>query len=91
MRNYRLVLILKSDIKKEAKEKLLADVKLWGGKIDKEKVTEMGEKKFAYPISKQLKGDYILMEFESEAVPSELENKMRIQNDILRHLLVRMN
>lgn len=88
-RNYRLVLILKSDLKKEAKEKLLSDVKAWGGKLSKDKVTDLGEKKFAYPVRGNLKGDYVLMEFESDAVSSELEDKVRINGDVLRHLLVR--
>lgn len=90
MRNYKLVLILKSELKKEAKEKLLKEVAGWGGKIEKEKVTELGEKKFAYPIKKSLKGDYVLMEFEAEKVSEELENRARIQDSILRHLLVRV-
>lgn len=91
MRNYKLVLILKSELKKEAKEKILADVKSWGGKIGKDKITELGEKKFAYPIKGNLKGDYVLMEFEGERVSDELESKARIQDNILRHLLVRVN
>lgn len=91
MRKYKLVLIFKSDIKKEEKEKMLTDIKKWGGKMEKEKVTELGEKKFAYPIKKQLKGDYVLLEFESDRVEAELENKVRIHNDILRHLLVRID
>ncbi len=88
-RKYRLVLVLKSDLKKEAKDKLLANVKSWGGKISGDKITELGEKKFAYPIKGSQKGDYVLMEFESDSVSSELENKVRINDDVLRHLLVR--
>lgn len=88
-RNYRLVLVLKSELKKDAKDKLLADVKSWGGKIAKDKVTDLGEKKFAYSIKGNLKGDYVLMEFESDAVSADLENKVRINDDVLRHLLVR--
>ncbi len=91
MRDYKLVLILKSDLKKEAKEKLLKDVVSWGGKLDKEKIVELGEKKFAYPIKGNLKGDYVLVEFGSERISDELENKSRIQDGILRHLLVRVN
>jgi len=90
MRKYKLVLVLKSDIKKESKAKLLKDVLSWGGKIDKENVKELGEKKFAYPISGNKKGDYVVMDFESEAVSNELDSKVRINDDILRHLLVRV-
>jgi ribosomal protein S6 len=88
-RKYRLVLVLKSELKKEAKDKLLTNVKSWGGKISNDKITDLGEKKFAYPIKSAQKGDYVLMEFESESVSPELENKVRINDDILRHLLVR--
>lgn len=89
-RKYRLVLILKSELKKEAKEKLLASIKSWSGKITNDKIVELGEKKFAYPIKGEKKGDYALFEFESESVSVELENKARINDDILRHLLVRV-
>lgn len=88
-RKYRLVLIFKSDLKKDAKDKLIGQVKTWGGKITNDKVTELGEKKFAYPIKGNQKGDYVLLQFESEAVSRELEDKVRINDDILRHLLVR--
>ncbi len=88
-RKYRLVLIFKSEIKKEAKDKLITQIKGWGGKIASDKVTELGEKKFAYPIKGAQKGDYVLVEFESDAVSKELESKVRIHEDILRHLLVR--
>lgn len=90
LRKYRLVLILKSDLKKEAKDKLLSQVKSWGGKLSDEKVTELGEKKFSYPIKGAQKGDYVLIEFGSESVSAELENKVRIHDDVLRHLLVRV-
>jgi len=89
MRKYKLVVVFKSDIKKEAKEKLLKDIKVWGGKITNDKVTELGEKKFAYPIRGNQKGDYVLVEFESESVSKELDAKIRINDEILRHLLVR--
>lgn len=89
-RKYKLVLILKSELKKEAKDKLITQIKSWGGKIGQEKVTDMGEKKFTYPIKGVQKGDYVLVEFESDSVSPELENKTRIHQDVLRHLLVRV-
>lgn len=88
-RKYQLVLILKSELKKEAKDKLLTQIKSWGGKIANDKITDLGEKKFAYPIKGNLKGDYVLVEFESDSVSGELEAKTRIHDDVLRHLLIR--
>lgn len=89
VRKYRLVLIFKSDLKKDAKEKLVGQIKTWSGKISNDKITELGEKKFAYPVRGNQKGDYVLFSFESPAVSTELEEKVRIHDDILRHLLVR--
>ena len=88
-RKYRLVLALKSELKKEEKEALLKSISGWAGKITKDKMTDLGEKKFAYPIKGAQKGDYVLFEFESDSVSPEMESKVRIHNDILRHLLVR--
>ncbi len=89
MRSYNLVLLLKSDIKKEQKEKLLDDIKKWAGKIEKETVSLIGEKKLAYPIKKERKGDYVSIVFEAEKVDDELEKKLRINDSVLRHLLIR--
>ena len=89
MRSYNLVLLLKSDIKKEQKEKLLESVLKWAGKIDKEKVNPIGEKKLAYPIKREKKGDYVAISFEAERVDDELEKKLKVNDSILRHLLIR--
>ncbi|RJQ24841.1 30S ribosomal protein S6 [Candidatus Parcubacteria bacterium] len=89
MRKYRLILVLKSDIKKEEKQKLLDDVKKWAGKISEEKVEEIGEKKFAYTIKHEKKGDYVMIRFSSERVEGDLEKRILMQNSVLRHLLIR--
>lgn len=89
MKKYRLTLILKSSLKKEEKEKLLKQVQTWGGKMDEAKIKELGEKKFAYNIRSEQKGDYVLMEFSNEALTPELEGKIRLNENVLRHLLVR--
>lgn len=89
-RKYKLVLILKSELKKEAKDKLLSQIMGWAGKITNDKITDLGERKFAYPIRGAQKGDYVMAEFESIAVAKEMEDKVRINGDILRHLLVRV-
>lgn len=90
LRKYKLVLILKSELKKEAKDKLLIQIKSWGGKMSNDKITDLGEKKFAYPIKGNQKGDYVLVEFESDTISKEMEEKTRIHEDVLRHLLIRV-
>lgn len=89
LRKYRLILILKSELKKEDKDAFIKTAMGWAGKTDKQKITDLGEKKFAYSIKGAQKGDYVLVEFESDSVSAELESKVRIHDNVLRHLLVR--
>lgn len=90
MRIYRLVILLKSDLKKEAKDKLLAEVKSWLGKLTSDEIESIGEKKLAYPIKKNQKGEYLLINFESDKIDDDFNKKMEINEGILRHLLVRV-
>lgn len=89
MRAYKLVLLLKSDIKKEQKEKFFDDVKKWVGKAEKEKVESLGEKRLAYPIKHERKGEYVLVSFEADRVDEDFDKKLRINEYVIRHLLVR--
>ena len=91
MRNYRLVLILKRNLQKNEVEKTLADVKKWAGEVKNDTLKELGERKFAYKIGNEQSGNYLIWEFEAEKVVSDFENKIKLQDDILRHLLVRMD
>lgn len=91
MRKYRLVLILKRALDKKAADKIVADIKKLAGEVKNDKLTELGEKKFAYKIKKEQSGNYIVWEFEAEKVPLELEAKLRLNDDVLRHLLVRLD
>ena len=87
MRMYRMVLMLRSGLKKEGKEKLLDSVKKWTGAEDL-KVTQIGEKKLTYPIKKERLADYVLCEFSADKV-GDVDKRLLMQEDILRHLLVR--
>lgn len=89
MKNYKLVLVLKSDIKKDQKDKLFGDVKKWVGEVKNDKVDSMGEKKFAYPIKHEKKGEYVVFSFDAEGIDGELNKRLLIRDEILRHLLVR--
>ena len=91
MRKYRLVLLLKRDLKKDERTKLLDTVKLWMGKISNDSLTEIGERKLAYTIKHEKSGDYVILDFESEKVAEGAEKRIEIQENVLRHLLVRMD
>lgn len=89
MKKYQLVLLLKSDLSKTAKDKVLTEAKKTLGKISKEKVESLGEKKLAYVIKGNQKGEYVLLNFESELIPKEFEKAINIVENILRYLLIR--
>ncbi len=91
MRKYRLVLIIKRAIDKKGIEKILEDIKKLSGEVKNDKITEMGEKKFAYRINNEQSGNYVVWEFETEKVSSDLETKLRLNDGVLRHLLVRLD
>lgn len=89
MRTYKLVLLLKSDLGKDKKKKLLDQIETWAG-AKETKVDELGEKKLAYTIKHERKGDYVSMSFGSEKVSTDFEKRLVIQEDILRHLMLRV-
>ncbi len=89
MKSYKLVLLLKSDLKKEAKDKLYADIKTWLGDVENEKAESLGEKKLAYPVKRAKAGEYVLFNFESDKVSTDLNNRLVIRDEVLRHLLIR--
>ena len=89
MRNYKLVVVFKSDLKKESKDKLVTDIQSWIGEVKNAKVDTLGDKKLAYPIKKNRTGDYVVVNFEANTIPTDVDNKIRMQEDVLRYLLVR--
>lgn len=89
MRDYKLVVILKSDLKKERKDKLLSDMQSWIGEVKSQKTDSLGDKKLAYPIKKERTGEYLVMDFEANTIPTDFDDKIRMQEEVLRYLLVR--
>lgn len=91
MRKYRLVLILKRGLDKKVVDQVLSDVKKNAGDVKNDKVTDMGERKFAYKIKKEQSGNYLVWEFDADKVSLDLEAKLRLNEQVLRHLLVRVD
>ncbi len=63
----------------------------------KAKVTKepyfIGRRKLTYPINKQKHGFYVFLEFASEENPDlkSLDNKLRLNSKLLRHLIVKLD
>ncbi len=92
MNKYEIMFIVRADIDEKtgkdtvaAFEKVLTDMK---AKIINTK--DMGQKKLAYPINKQLRGNYYVLNVEaSAAAVKEFDRKAKIDENILRHIVIR--
>ena len=92
MNKYAIMFIVKSENDEKtikdtvsAFEKVLTDMK---AKIVNKK--DMGQKKLAYPIKKQVRGNYYLFNVEaSVAAINEFDRKAKIDENILRHIVIR--
>lgn len=89
MTSYSLVLLLKRDLKKDAKDKLFVDIRKLFGEAKNEKTESLGEKKLTFPIKKELSAEYVVFNFETEKLDAELNKRILLRDEILRHLLVK--
>jgi len=90
MRAYELVLVLKTSLTETNRNKLLETIKalLKDAKIVKE--DSLGQKPLSYSIKKEVAGYYIDISFElKEDLPKDFEKKLSVNENILRHLLLR--
>ncbi|MBI2026156.1 MAG: 30S ribosomal protein S6 [Candidatus Levybacteria bacterium] len=89
MRNYQLVLVLKSSLSDANRKKTVEEVKdfLSQGKVSKSE--DLGEKNLAYPISRETKGFYYNFLFEVDDITG-IDKRILGNEDILRHLLIRV-
>lgn len=93
MTKYEIMFIVKAtleedQIKKESEEAQ----KLINKKPSKViEFKEMGRKKLAYPIKKEVSGYYFVMTVEADhETISEFDRKISINENILRHLVIRV-
>jgi len=89
MNDYILTLILKPDLEEKVRKELLDSVTKKFGELKKEEL--WGARDLAYPIKHNSKGYYIHYNFSSEpsTIPS-LDKTLKMEEDIIRHLLVRV-
>ncbi len=90
MRNYQLVLVLKTSLKEADRKKVLTEVKdfLKGSKFTKEE--DWGEKPLSYMIKRETSGFFVNYVFElKEAMEKDFEKRLVNNENILRHLLLK--
>ena len=92
MNKYELAVVVSAKIEDDERaqviEKVKALVERFGGKISD--VDESGKKRLAYEIQHMKEGYYYFIQFDAEAnVPGELEQVVRIMDNVLRFLCIR--
>ncbi|MBI2031853.1 MAG: 30S ribosomal protein S6 [Candidatus Levybacteria bacterium] len=89
MRAYELILVLKTSLSEPNRKKVIEAIKaLLDAKIIKEQ--NWGQKPLSYSIKKEVAGFYVDITFELKSeMPKDFEKKLTLNENILRHLLLR--
>ena len=92
MSNYEIAVVVNAKIEDEERTAVIERVKgliaRFGGEVTH--VDDWGRRKLAYEIQKMSEAYYYFIDFESENTdcPNELEQQMRIMDNVLRYLIV---
>lgn len=93
MTKYEIMFIVKATMEEDQIKKVAEDLqKLINNKPSKViEFKEMGRKKLAYPIKKEISGYYYVMTVEADhETISEFDRKVLINENILRHLIIKV-
>ena len=93
MYEYETVVILHPDLGEAGTKELVQRIRatLEGGKAEIGNVDEWGLRELAYPIAKQRRGFYVVLEYKAEpAAVTEVERQLRLNDQVLRFLSVRV-
>ena len=93
MRRYELMLVLRPDVADDKSQAVIdrstRQIAAGGGQIVK--VAPWGRRRLAYPIDRHREGSYHIVVFEAPAeLVAELERGLLITEELLRHLITRV-
>ena len=94
LHDYELVLVISPDAAEEEFEATIDNISRFitgkGGVISD--IDRWGKRRLAYPIRSFVEGSYVLSRFKLKPVfGKELEANLRISEEVLRHLLIRLD
>ncbi|MBR5408128.1 MAG: 30S ribosomal protein S6 [Lachnospiraceae bacterium] len=92
MNKYELCVVLSAKIEDDERAAVLEKVQKYitrfGGTVTG--IEEWGKKKLAYEIQKMKEAYYYFVQFDADATaPIEIENRVRIMENVIRYLCVR--
>jgi len=93
LRNYELMLIISPEVADEVLDTTIDNISHFitekGGEISS--VERWGKRRLAYAIGHFMEGNYVLTQFKLKpALSKELEANLQISEEVLRHLLIRI-
>lgn len=94
MNKYELAVVLSAKLEDEERaaaiEKVQGYITRFGGTVTN--VDEWGKKRLAYEIQKMKEAFYYFIQFDAESTaPIEIENRVRIMDNVIRFLCVRQD
>ncbi|MHB9034653.1 MAG: 30S ribosomal protein S6 [Anaerolineae bacterium] len=94
MSNFELIYILQPDLDETAlasiNERIQQVINSSGGQVASSEL--MGRRTLAYPIKRRREGYYMLVKAAlTQAAITELDRTLRLSEDVLRHMLVRLD
>ena len=94
MNKYEMMFIVKTTVEEteavKVAEELKSIITSMKGEVTDSK--DLGNKKLAYPINKEVTGFYFVVDFTANnEIVSELDRKARINENVLRHLIIRLD
>ena len=94
LHDYELVLVISPEVMDDKLEATLSNfsrlVISLGGAVSE--VTRWGKRKLAYPVKHFSEGNYFLVHFKLKSTLSrELEAKLHISEEVIRHLLTKLS
>ena len=92
MNKYELAVVVNAKIEDEERAQVIEKVKemitRFGGNVTD--VDEWGKRRLAYEIQKMKEAYYYFIHFEADAtVPGEIEQRIRIMDNVIRYLCVK--
>lgn len=92
MTNYEIMFIVKANLEDSTLDKIVNDAKnlITDNNSKVIEFKDLGKKKLAYPINKEISGCYYLMQVSAtnECI-KEFDRKLLINENILRHLILK--
>ena len=90
MKNYELVYVVRPNAEDEVKEAVLNKIQeVISANGEVEKVDTWGNRKLAYQIAKFSECFYVLVNFKASAdLPKELDRNLKINENVIRHMIV---